>query len=268
MGQINTRYYDCILICLFCADHVYFYWYRNVLCVYHSIENPVKTYIRGVFAALIFIFFVNILNALVVANVVPKGQMELNNIAQSISIYCQILGLPHLIVNLFSLLVFIGVAVQLSAWASGPAKTVTESARKGAYPPKFNFWKTNQFDVSKSVILTQSVIISIFALFYLLIPGVNQAFLMLVNSTTVIYCIVYVIMGIAVLRLRYTHAKLNRPFRIGKKRKEQSWSLDCRYCFICGNRIFCRTDDESWNMDQSNCSHSHQCHFVCSTTLY
>ena len=32
--------------------------------------------------------------------------------------------------NLFSLLVFIGVAVQLSAWASGPAKTVTESARK------------------------------------------------------------------------------------------------------------------------------------------
>ncbi|BDP76152.1 hypothetical protein EfmAA242_03800 [Enterococcus faecium] len=61
------------------------------------LENPVKTYIRGVFAALIFIFFVNILNALVVANVVPKGQMELNNIAQSISIYCQILGLPHLV---------------------------------------------------------------------------------------------------------------------------------------------------------------------------
>ncbi|MFS1125505.1 amino acid permease, partial [Enterococcus faecalis] len=76
--------------------------------------------------------------------------------------------------------------------------------------------------VSKSVILTQSVIISIFALFYLLIPGVNQAFLMLVNSTTVIYCIVYVIMGIAVLRLRYTHAKLNRPFRIGKKEKKSN----------------------------------------------
>lgn len=105
---------------------------------------------------------------------------------------------------------------------------MTESARKGAYPPKFNFWKTNQFDVSKSVILTQSVIISIFALFYLLIPGVNQAFLMLVNSTTVIYCIVYVIMGIAVLRLRYTHAKLNRPFRIGKKENKSNlgvWAI-------------------------------------------
>lgn len=181
------------------------------------LKNPVKTYTKGIFAALIFLFFVNTLNALVVANVVPKGQMELNNIAQSISIYCQILGLPHIIVNIFSLLVFVGVAVQLSAWASGPAKTVTASARKGAYPPKFNFWKTNQFDVSKSVILTQSTIISIFALFYLLIPGVNQAFLMLVNSTTVIYCIVYVIMGIAILKLRKAKPELARPFRIGKK---------------------------------------------------
>ena len=143
--------------------------------------------------------------------------MELNNIAQSISIYCQILGLPHIIVNIFSLLVFVGVAVQLSAWASGPAKTVTRKCQKRSYPPKFNFWKTNQFDVSKSVILTQSTIISIFALFYLLIPGVNQAFLMLVNSTTVIYCIVYVIMGIAILKLRQAHPEYKRPFRIGKK---------------------------------------------------
>ena len=91
MGQINTRYYDCILICLFCADHVYFTGIEMSSVYITRLKNPVKTYIRGVFAALIFIFFVNILNALVVANVVPKGQMELNNIAQSISIYCQIL---------------------------------------------------------------------------------------------------------------------------------------------------------------------------------
>lgn len=45
------------------------------------LKNPVKTYTKGIFAALIFLFFVNTLNALVVANVVPKGQMELNNIA-------------------------------------------------------------------------------------------------------------------------------------------------------------------------------------------
>ena len=52
--------------------------------------------------------------------------MELNNIAQSISIYCQILGLPHLIVNLFSLLVFIGVAgpdAQADNWTATPMKT-------------------------------------------------------------------------------------------------------------------------------------------------
>ncbi len=39
MGQINSRSYYCKLICLFCTDHVYFYWNRNVLCLYHSIEK-------------------------------------------------------------------------------------------------------------------------------------------------------------------------------------------------------------------------------------
>ncbi|MBP1046256.1 amino acid permease [Enterococcus sp. BWM-S5] len=188
------------------------------------LKNPVKTYLKGIFIALIFLFIVNILNAFVVANVIPNGKMELNNIAQSITIYCQVLGLPHFVVNLFSLLVFIGVAVQLSAWASGPAKTVVASARKGYYPPKFHFWKTNKFDVSKAVILTQSTIISIFAFFYLLIPGVNQAFLMLVNATTVLYCLVYIIMGIAFLKLRQAEPELERPFRIGKKGSKENFA--------------------------------------------
>lgn len=53
MGQINTRYYDCILICLFCADHVYFTGIEMSSVYITRLENPVKTYIRGVFAALI-----------------------------------------------------------------------------------------------------------------------------------------------------------------------------------------------------------------------
>jgi len=180
------------------------------------LEKPVKGYLRGVFSALIFMFLFNVINGLVVANVVPTGKMELNNVAQAIALYCHILGIPTIIVNIFSLLVFIGVAVQLSAWASGPSKTITASAQKGMYPPKFKFWKTNKFDVSKNVLLTQSTIISLFAFIYLMIPGINAAFLMLVNSTTVLYCLVYFLMGIAILKLRKNQPDLKRPFRIGK----------------------------------------------------
>lgn len=202
-------------------------YFATVIFIFTGIEmssvyitrlvNPIKTYIRGIFIALIFLFLFDALNAFVVANVVPAGEMELSNISQSIVLYCQILGWPPVIANIFSALVFIGVIVQLSAWVSGPSKTITQSARRGMFPPKLNYWKTNEYGVSKAVIFTQASVISIFALVYLLVPSVNSAFLMLVNATTIIYSLVYVLLGIGIIRLRRTHPDYERPFRIGKK---------------------------------------------------
>ncbi|SEA56125.1 Amino acid transporter [Eubacterium aggregans] len=181
------------------------------------LEKPVKQYISGVFAALAIMFIANTFSALIVANVVNTGNIDLNNVAQPVVFFCQILGLPTWIGNIFGLFVFVGVMVQLSAWITGPSKTITQAARRGLYPPKFEFWKNNKMDVAPTVLLTQATIISIFALVFLLIPGVNSAFLTLVNATTIIYCFVYIIMAVGIIRLRKTQPDLARPFRIGKK---------------------------------------------------
>ena len=57
-----------------------------------------------------------------VANIVPNGKMELSNITQPILLYCDVLGLPTIIGNIFSFMVFLGVLLQLSAWVTGPSK--------------------------------------------------------------------------------------------------------------------------------------------------
>ena len=189
------------------------------------LEKPVKQYTAGIFAALAIMLIVNTLSAFIVANVVPAGKLDLNNIAQPIVMFCQILGIPTVIGNIFGILVFVGVMVQLSAWITGPSKTITQSARRGQYPPKFNFWKTNKLDVSKAVLVTQAAVISIFSLVYLLIPGANSAFLTLVNATTIIYCFVYIIMAVGILKLRKTHSQLERPFRVGKKGNGLLWTI-------------------------------------------
>lgn len=183
------------------------------------LNNPAKTYIKGIMVALIFMFFLNVINAFMVANVVNKGTVELNNIAQSIELYLKVLGLPTYLVSIFSAMVLIGVLVQLSAWVCGPSKTITSSARRGLYPPKFKFWKTNSIDVSPNVLLTQAIVISLFAFFYLIIPEVNEAFLMLVSATAVIYGIAYIIMGVSIIKLRKESPNLNRPFSIGSMTK-------------------------------------------------
>lgn len=189
------------------------------------LKNPVSTYIKGIFIALLFMFLFNLINAFFLANSVKPGAIELNNIAQGPVIWLGILGLPSWIANVFAACVFIGVTVQLSAWASGPAKTIQASARKGLYPPSFGYWRLNKYGVSRSIIITQAVIISLFALVYLLIPAVNSAFLLLVTSTSVIYCVVYVLMAIGILNLRKTQPNTERPFRIGGSKNKSNFIL-------------------------------------------
>ena len=179
------------------------------------LKNAAKTYLRGIFIALVFMFLFNTLLAFVTADVVSHGTIELNNIAQAPVIILKILGLPTWFANVFAGAVLIGVIVQLSAWASGPSKTITDSARRGFYPPRLRFWKTNRFDVAPTVILTQAVVISLFALIFILVPAVNKAFLLLVTATAIIYIVVYVLMAIGILRLRLTKPTIKRPFHMG-----------------------------------------------------
>ena len=180
------------------------------------LKDATKNYTKGVFISLIGLVLLNLVNAMLVANVVPAGKMELSNITQPILIYCHILGLPTIIANIFSFMVFIGVLLQLSAWVTGPSKTIIQVARDGLLPPKFKFHRQNQYGVSRNVVLTQSLIISLFTLLYGVMDDVNTVFLTLTNATTVIYSIVYVLIAIALIKLRKDQPYTPRPYRIGK----------------------------------------------------
>ncbi|MCI8340032.1 MAG: amino acid permease [Eggerthellaceae bacterium] len=180
------------------------------------LTKPDKQYPVGIFVSLLLMLVFNVANAVLVSNVVPAGEMQLNNITQAVAVYVQVLGLPSWIVNVFAAMVFVGVVVQLSGWVSGPSQTITASARRGNYPPKWRFWKTNKYGLANTVLIVQAVVISLFSGVYLLIPAINTAFVMLVNATSLMYCLVYVMMAIGIIRLRKVAPGLKRPFRIGK----------------------------------------------------
>lgn len=203
----------------FFASIVFIYTGIEMSSVYiPRLKNSAKTYLRGIFIALAFMFLFNTLLAFVTADVIPRDTIDLNNIAQAPVIILRILGLPSWLGNVFAASVLIGVVVQLSAWASGPSKTITDSARRGFYPAGLRFWKTNHLDVAPTVLLTQATVISLFAMIFILVPGVNNAFLLLVTATAIIYIVVYILMAIGILRLRSTEPTLKRPFHMGNTR--------------------------------------------------
>lgn len=187
-------------------------------------EEPAK-YVKGVFISVLGLIAINLLNGLLVANVVPKGTIELANITQPIAIECQILGIPSIFVNIFGFMVFFGVMLQLSAWVTGPSKTITAIAKQGMVPKWLGFHKVNKFGVSRNVVLTQSIMITLFSLLFAFIDDVNGVFLVLTNSTTIVYCFVYILIAIAFVKLRYMRPDAERAYKLGGpgKGNVQAW---------------------------------------------
>ncbi|MGX5376797.1 tyrosine-tyramine antiporter [Ligilactobacillus sp. LYQ135] len=194
------------------------------------IKDATKNFARGLIVALIGLIFLNIVNAFFVADVVPKGSTELTNITQPILLFCHILGWPTIIANIFSGLAFIGVILQLSAWVTGPSQTIIQVAKEGLVPAKWHFQRENKYGVSKNVVLTQSICISLFALMYAL-PNINTVFLTLVNTTTLLYCIIYLFIGVSFIKLRYSKADMDRPYRIGKNGNGLAWIMTVMFLF-------------------------------------
>lgn len=185
-------------------------------------KDATHDFVSGVVFALVAMVILNILNAICVADVVPDGTTELTNITQPVILFCKILNWPLWIANVFSFLAAVGVFLQLSGWVTGPSQTMIQVAREGLIPSSWGFFKHNNIGVARNVILTQSTCITLFALMYAF-PDINGIFLMLTNTTTLLYCVIYFLIAIAFIRLRYTEPDMTRPYRVGKHGNMVAW---------------------------------------------
>lgn len=103
----------------------------------NNIDNPKKNYPIAVIVSVLVLVFFNLVAGLTVANSVPAGEMNLANITQPFVIMTEDLGVPPIFNNIISLMILIGVLVQLSAWVLGPSKSMIKVADEGNLPPFF-----------------------------------------------------------------------------------------------------------------------------------
>ena len=180
-----------------------------------ELQDASQNYIKGLLISLFLIVILNIFNSFFVAAIVPNGKIELDNIAQPVVLYCQILHLPHFIVNIFSLLVALGIVLQMSSWLNGPLRTITQAARAGFLPAKWRFHIVNKYGVAPSLLIVQMVVLTLFGLLYAFTSNMNGIFLTLTDTTNVLYMTVYIILVVALWHLRVQQPQLRRPYRIG-----------------------------------------------------
>ncbi|WP_229106622.1 tyrosine-tyramine antiporter [Paenibacillus sp. 1001270B_150601_E10] len=187
----------------------------------NNIDNPKRNYPIAVIASVILLVIFNLIAGLTVSNAVPMGKLELANITQPYMIFCENLGIPTFFVNIISAMILIGVLVQLSAWVLGPSKSMIKVADEGNLPPFFQ--KRTDKNIPITFVLIQAIVISLVSVLYIVVPDVNSAFLIITITTTILYCLVYAMIAISAIRLRYKMPEMERPFRLGSKGNGLMW---------------------------------------------
>lgn len=189
----------------------------------NNIDNPKRNYPIAVIASVLLLVVFNLVAGLSVADSVPAGKMELANITQPFVIMTQDLGIPAIFNNIISLMILIGVLVQLSAWVLGPSKSMIKVADEGNLSPFFQ--KRTAKGIPISFVIIQAVVISLVSFLYVVIPDISAAFLIITITTTILYCVVYLLIAISAIKLRYKMPEVERPFRLGSKGNGLMWFI-------------------------------------------
>jgi len=177
-----------------------------------SLPNPSRNYPLSVLIASILVIAIFVLGTLAVGVVIPQNDINLN---QSLLIAYRdlwgALGVPWL-GNVMAVMLVFGVLGQASAIVAGPSTGLLTVGKAGYLPHVLQ--KTNSHGIPISILLLQGGLVTLLCLAFAVLPSVQSAYQILGQMATIIYLVMYLIMFVAAIRLRYTQPAKARPFKI------------------------------------------------------
>ncbi len=177
-----------------------------------EVKDPQKDYPKAIFTAVAIVLAVFILGSLSVAIVVPQAKISLvAGIMQAFTDFFTAYGIPWA-VPLLAILIAVGAVGQVSTWIAGPSKGLFTVAKDGSLPPFFQ--KANKNGVQVNILLVQGCIVTLLALVFLLMPSVSSSYWILTALTAQLYLIMYAMLFLAAIKLRYSQPGVKRPYTV------------------------------------------------------
>lgn len=177
-----------------------------------DVKNPQRDYPRAVFISAAIILVTLILGSLAIAIVIPQAQIRLDaGLIQSFQIFFSAFKLQFM-VPVIALLIVLGGFGAVAAWVLGPSRAIMIAARDDA-APKF-FIKSNRHKAPANVLISQAIVVSLLSLFFIYMPSINAAFVLLSTMTAQLALVVYMLMFAAAIKLRYSQPNIERKYKI------------------------------------------------------
>ncbi len=177
-----------------------------------DVIHPQKNYPKAILISGLLIIGLAISGVLSVAVVVPQHEISLTaGIMQAFTYFMQAQSLDFLI-PVMAFLIFIGAVAGLNTWILGPTKGLLAAAQTGDLPPLFR--KVNRNGMPLSLLITQACVVSVLLLLFIFMPSINSAYWLISALITEVYLIMYMIMFLAAIKLRYKRPEVKRLFKI------------------------------------------------------
>ncbi len=177
-----------------------------------EVKNPQRDYPKAIFIATLLVLAVFILGTLSVAVVVPREKISLvAGLMQAFTVFLNKFHLAWLI-PVIALLIAFGVFGQVSTWIAGPSKGLLAVARRGYLPPFLQ--RVNRHGVQTHILIIQALIVTALSLVFLLMPTISSSYWILTALTAQLYLVMYVLLFISALRLRYTEPDVARAYKV------------------------------------------------------
>jgi glutamate:GABA antiporter len=177
-----------------------------------DVSNPQRDYPRALLISVIVILTTMILGSLAISLVIPAKDLNLaSGIIESFQIYLTAYHLSWL-TPIIAVCILIGGLGGVSAWILGPGRCMMVASRDQLAPAILN--RTNRYGAPVGVLLIQAVVFSLFSSVYLLFPDFNTAYWLLSVITSQLAMMLYMVVFLAAIRLRFSAPKQPRGFII------------------------------------------------------
>lgn len=177
-----------------------------------EVKHPKQDYPQALKYSSMIIVITLLLGSLSVAVVVPNRDLNIvTGVIQAFNFFCMQLNVPWLLPGI-AIAIIIGAIGSIAAWIIGPTKGLLVAAQEDNLPKIFAH--TNSKGVPTAILILQGMIVSALSLLYVLLPSIETAYLVLTQLTAILALLMYVMMFVAAITLRYKKPDVERPYKI------------------------------------------------------
>ena len=178
----------------------------------NEVKNPQKNYPKAIIISAIIVFFLFMLGSLSIGIIIPIEKISLvSGLVDALSIYFSYFKISWLL-PILSLFLVLGAIAEVNAWIIGPIKALHTTSTHGNLPPFFQ--TLNKHGMPTHLLIGQALIVTLVSLVILSMPTVSTAYWILTAVSAQLYLMMYILMFISAIRLRYSHPHIPRIYRI------------------------------------------------------